>query len=691
LMLAQETLTEEKRRTEAAGARNDRLFYTHLLASADRNWLMYDAGGALQDLEACAPALRGWEWRLLRRQVEGARLTAAAPPLTALTVLPGDREFAGLASDGVLHIWELATAGHLRLQPLQRGADFPPAWLFSRGTFSPDGRLLAAVCQPQESAPKTCRVGVWRVGTGELVRSWDSPAALVIRLAFNPAATRLAWSSGAWQESRGQACWTGGEVRVLDPDTGLTTLQFDSGEFSFPDLAFSPDGKWLATTGRHVALFVFDAQTGAKAVRLDEPNFLGRGVVYQDGGRRILVLRDHELTLFASGGERLTPANRERGGIDRLFASPDATRVATADSLNTVRVFDSAASLELAHLAGHTRWVMLAAFTADNQRLVTFSPDGHLKVWDLNREPGPRTLGRGDIVPGEWVPCAVFDHAGGRLYTASDKKLIRVFDTKTGEKLFTLTAAHEVRSLALSPDGRRLAVGYDDVNGRIGVWDLKTKAETVWPAGHRDSLTCVVYSADGTRLATASQDGTAKLWEAATGRLLAELRGHAGYVNYVAFHPDGRQAVTAGEDGTVRFWDGSSGQALKTLAAHDSAVTVVAFSPDGREMATANHNRDKPTAATQIHLWDVATGERRATLTGHHQSIWHLAYSADGSRLASAGEDHTVRLWDPTFGELRLTLKWHSDDVRYVAFSPDGRLLVSCGDDPFIRLWDATP
>ena len=159
----------------------------------------------------------------------------------------------------------------------------------------------------------------------------------------------------------------------------------------------------------------------------------------------------------------------------------------------------------------------------------------------------------------------------------------------------------------------------------------------------------MAFSPDGRLLATAGSDGTARLWDPATGEHLRTLTGHTDRVMGVAFSPDGRLLATGGDDGTARLWDPATGEHLRTLTGHTDAVRGVAFSPDGRLLATGG---DDGTAR----LWDPATGEHRRTLTGHARQVLGVAFSPDGRLLATAGGDGTARLWDPATGEHRHTL-----------------------------------
>lgn len=287
-----------------------------------------------------------------------------------------------------------------------------------------------------------------------------------------------------------------------------------------------------------------------------------------------------------------------------------------------------------------------------------------------------------------------FSPEGSRLAAASKDGKVRVWSLTTNE-LVTLPG-HDafVYSVAFHPvDENRLASSGND--GWVRVWDLKLRREampplpglTVYPVGMAN---CVTFSPDGQLLAAASEGGTVKIWDAATGELRRELEGHQSWAGSVAFHGDGRLLATGDWNGTVRIWDLRTDAAPKTLQApeHQGKVaSCIAFSPDsaGRYLAAGYFDN-------RVEVWDIASKKVFRRLRGHTGYITSVAFHPhDARRLASAGEDRAVRIWDVPAGREVLQLQGHIDICSGLAFRPDGDLLASASYDRTIRLWDATP
>jgi WD40 repeat protein len=240
-------------------------------------------------------------------------------------------------------------------------------------------------------------------------------------------------------------------------------------------------------------------------------------------------------------------------------------------------------------------------------------------------------------------------------------------------------------AVAFSPDGQEIVSSGQD--GTVRLWDAATGQAVGGPmTGHQSPVFSVAFSPDGRRIVSGGHDGTVRLWDAATGRAVGKpMTGHEDGAWRVAFSPDGRRIVSCGIDGTVRLWDAATGRAAGEMTGHEGGVSSVAFSPDGRRIVSGGHDGT-------VRLWDAATGQAVGEpMTGHEGWVSSVAFSQDSRRIVSGGgNDSTVRLWDTATGQaVGEPMTGHERQVWSVAFSPDGRRIVSGGQDGTVRLWDA--
>ncbi|MBX3374042.1 MAG: protein kinase [Phycisphaeraceae bacterium] len=198
---------------------------------------------------------------------------------------------------------------------------------------------------------------------------------------------------------------------------------------------------------------------------------------------------------------------------------------------------------------------------------------------------------------------------------------------------------------------------------------------------HQGAVDAARFSPDGTRIVTASRDGTARVWDAATGTSTAELLGHGGPVLSAAFDPDGRRIVTASWDGTARLWETATGRLLATFTGHGDLVRTAAFSPDGTRIVTASMDRT-------ARVWDASSGAPLAVLTGHESEVLHGDFSPDGAHVLTTSADGTARLWNSDTGEPAHVLREHQAPLLTGAFSPDGSRLVTTARDGTARIWE---
>ncbi len=236
-----------------------------------------------------------------------------------------------------------------------------------------------------------------------------------------------------------------------------------------------------------------------------------------------------------------------------------------------------------------------------------------------------------------------------------------------------------VWNVAYSPDGTRIATSSQD--GTAKVWDAMTGKELLTLRGHTDSVNGIAYSPDGKYLATASDDGTGKLWDASTGKELLTLSGHKGTVLRVAFSPDGTRVATTSWDKTAKIWDVSTGKELLTLLGHTAPVRGVAFSPDGTRLATIS-------ADNTVKVWNTANGKELLTLPTTVPLKGGVAFSPDGTRLA-ASNALGAKVWDATSGRELLNFSGHTGEVFNIAYSADGTRVATCSTDGTAKVWDA--
>jgi len=402
-----------------------------------------------------------------------------------------------------------------------------------------------------------------------------------------------------------------------------------------------------------------------------------RGVAWSPDGRRLATTsRDRTARIWDAGsGSELTVLRGHDDWVWDVAWSPDGRRLATASNDHTVRIWDTEAGRELAVLHGHDDEVWRVGWSPDGRRLATGSRDRTVRVWDAETWSELVMLRHDDEFRGvAWSPD------GRRLATGSRDRTIRVWDAETGSELVMLHGHDdEVWGVAWSPDGWRLATGSADRTARI--WNAHDGRELTVLRGHDDEAREVAWSPDGRRLATGSIDRTARIWNADSGGELLVLRGHNGWVRGVAWSPNGQLLATASNDRTTRIWDTQGSSELATLHGHNGWVQTVAWSPDGWKLITASRDRT-------ARIWDAHNGSELAVLRGHDDWVRGAAWSPDGGQLATASDDRTVRIWDAHNGSELAIARGHDDWVRAVAWSPDSRKFATVSRERTARIWN---
>jgi len=236
-----------------------------------------------------------------------------------------------------------------------------------------------------------------------------------------------------------------------------------------------------------------------------------------------------------------------------------------------------------------------------------------------------------------------------------------------------------VRSIGYSSDGMRIVTASDDRTARV--WDAGSGAELYQLAGHAGAVRSASFSRDGARIVTASTDKTARIWDAASRAPLLELRGHTDEIFCATFSPDGKLVATASGDKTARLWDAATGTQLRSLSGHTNKVTGVAFSPDSNLVVTVSED-------ATARVWDPHNGTQIRILPHDESRIRNVAFSSDGKRLGTASWDQTARVWDVGTGVKVFETTERHGPVRSAVFSPDGTRIATASDDAAARLWE---
>jgi eukaryotic-like serine/threonine-protein kinase len=237
-----------------------------------------------------------------------------------------------------------------------------------------------------------------------------------------------------------------------------------------------------------------------------------------------------------------------------------------------------------------------------------------------------------------------------------------------------------VNAVAWSPDGTLIASASDD--GTADVWDLNGDSIVSYDGHSGHTVHAVAWSPDGTLVATGSSDNTADVWNLEGDRIVS-YNGHSMTVFAVAWSSKENYIASGSNDKTVDVWDAEDGEFITSYSGHSECVNAVAWSPTGKRIASASDD-------DTVDVWDAEDGELVTSYSGHSDDVYAVAWSPNGRRIASASDDETVQVWIANTGNLVVSYDEHSEYVRAVAWSPDGTRIASGSDDTTVQIWDAT-
>jgi WD40 repeat protein/predicted amidohydrolase/energy-coupling factor transporter ATP-binding protein EcfA2 len=485
----------------------------------------------------------------------------------------------------------------------------------------------------------------------------------------------VAWSpNGRYLASGGD----GGSILVWDSISGREMARLSGSTGGVWAVTWSPDGRQLASAGDDASVSIWDAASGRLLARLLGHEEVLRSVAWSPDGSSLASGGFDQAILVwdAASGAVRARLTRHEGRVWSVAWSPCGNWLASADcDQDLVEVWDTRTSVRVRSWRTESHGMHTVTWSPDGHTVACGGDDGSVILWDVaSGQMRSRLHGHQGMV---W--SVAWNPDGSRLASSGNDGSVRLWDVASGqEQIYLLRHEDGVRSVAWSPEGSRLASGAED--GSLRVWAADGRA-IVHLRGHKRWVNSVAWSHDSAQIIVGHEDGAVQAFDSSTGNERVRLFGHDGRVWSVACSPDGTRLASAGRDGLVRIWDTVSGQEQIRLQGHSGMVLVVAWGPDGRRLASGGFDRS-------VRLWDATSGQELACLEGPRGPIWSVAWSPDGARLAGGGENTSLWLWDAVTGERLARLRGHRGGVLGVAWSPHSPLLATGGADWTVRVWD---
>ncbi|MDE0087111.1 MAG: sigma-70 family RNA polymerase sigma factor, partial [Candidatus Poribacteria bacterium] len=392
------------------------------------------------------------------------------------------------------------------------------------------------------------------------------------------------------------------------------------------DIAYSPDGTRLAVAS-YVGIWIYDAHNGQELDLLTGHTARILSVAFSPDGKTLASgSKDNTIRLWdARTGTYLRTMTGWTDSTTGVVFSPDGKALASGSTDNTIRLWNPQTDTVQKTLVGHTDKILSVVFSQDGKTLASAGKDNTIRVWDTQSGEIRKTF---VLEHSQEIYKMAFSADAKTLASWSFESPIYLWNAQTGElrHTFPLQQMDFVNEFAFSPDGKTLASAMND--GIIHLWNVQTGEYLRSLIGHTHWALNVAFSPDGKTLASGSFDSTIRFWDVQTGKPQKTLTGHLSDTVYVTFSSDGKTLANAMEDDTIRLWDSQTGELRQILKRQNmSSIAGVAFSPDNKTLAGGDDS-------FAIRLWDVQTGTVRKTFGEHKDYVTSVVFSAGGTLLA---------------------------------------------------------